>query len=125
MENCEACKTRFDREALADGVIAKSLQRHEPFVDWSAIEKKILAPPRRRIPLRPKWLLAAAASIAFLLISLGDWSGPTLAEWAVEELYQLRPDCEPFSGGPGCTLVDIASLADVRTEFTDPCKRTA
>lgn len=110
LEDCEACKTRFDREALADGLIAKSLQRQESFVDWSAIEKEILAPPRRRIPLRPKWLLAAAASIAFLLVSLGDWSGPTLAGWAAEELHQLRPGDEPFSDGPGCTLADIAAL---------------
>lgn len=110
LENCEPCKTRFDREALADGLIAKSLQRHESFLDWSAIEKKILAPPRRGLPLRPKWLLAAAACIAFLLISLGDWSGPTLAEWAVEELHQVNADCEPFTGGPGCTLTDVAAL---------------
>lgn len=110
LEDCEACKTRFDQEALADGLIAKSLQRHESFVDWSAIEKEILAPPRYRMPIRPKWLLAAAACIAFLLISLGDWSGPTLAEWAAEELHQLRPDCQPFPGGPSCTLDDVASL---------------
>ena len=110
LEDCEACKTRFDREALADGLIAKSLQRHESFVDWSAIEKEILTPPRRRMPIRPKWLLAAAASIAFLLISLGDWSGPTLAEWAVEELHQLSPECKPFPGEPSCSLDDVASL---------------
>ena len=115
LEQCDRCQDRFEKEARADGLITTSLRREEQYVDWSAIERQILAPARRVIPIRPKWLLAAAACVAFILISQGDWLGSTVAahpaQWAVDELHTLSPDCLPFPEGRGCTPDEINEIA--------------
>ena len=113
LESCAPCRERFEKEGRADELIGAALRREESFVDWPAIERQILAPPRRVIPLRPKWLLAAAACVAFLLISQGDWLGSTgAAQWAVDELHGLSPDFRPFPEGPGCTPSDVNEIAE-------------
>ncbi len=114
LESCSACKSRFEKEAQADQIIAASLKKEESYVDWPFIEQKILAPPRRVIRLRPRWLLAAAACIAFIILSLVDRSQPAIAspaKWAIDELHQLSPHGEPFQTEPGCTPTDIEALA--------------
>jgi len=115
LESCAPCRARFEKERRADELIGAALRREESYVDWSAIERQILAPARRIIPIRPKWLLAAAACVAFLLIWPGGWFGSTVAahpaQWAVDELYGLSPDCSPFPEGPGCTPSDVNEIA--------------
>lgn len=115
LESCEPCRDRFEKEGRADALMAAALRREEPFVDWAGLERAISTPRRRIAVLRPKWVLAAAACIAFLLISLGEWPDRTIAgdpaRWAVDELHQLSPNCEPFADGPGCKPTDIIALA--------------
>ncbi len=115
LESCAPCRARFEKEGRADELIGAALRREESFVDWSAIERQILTPARRIIPIKPKWLLAAAACIAFVLISLGNWPGSTAAahpaQWAVDELHTLSPHCLPFPEGPGCTPGDVNEIA--------------
>ncbi len=115
LESCAPCRARFEKESRADGLIGAALRREESFVDWPAIERQILTPARRIIPIKPKWLLAAAACIAFVLISLGNWPGSTVAahpaQWAVDELHTLSPDCLPFPEGRGCTRDEINEIA--------------
>ncbi len=117
LESCTPCRERFEKEGRADGLIGAALRREESFVDWPAIERQILAPVRRVIPIRPRWLLAAAACVAFLLISQGDWLGSTVAaypaQWAVDELHSLSPDCSPFPEDRGCTTDDVNEIAEV------------
>jgi len=116
LESCASCRARFEKEGRADELIGAALRREESFVDWTAIERQILAPARRVIPIRPKWLLAAAACVAFLLIWPGGWFGSTVAahpaQWAVDELHTLSPDCRPFPEGSGCTPSDINAVAE-------------
>lgn len=116
LESCTPCRERFQKEGRADELIGAVLRREESFVDWPAIERQVLAPARRVIPIRPKWLLAAAACVAFLLISSVDWNGSTVAahpaQWAVDELHTLSPDCLPFPEGPGCTSDDVNEIAE-------------
>ena len=115
LESCAPCRDRFEKEGRADELIGAALRREESFVNWAAIERQILAPARRVIPIRPKWLLAAAACVAFILISQGVWLGSTVAahpaQWAVDELHTLSPDCLPFPEGPGCTANEINEVA--------------
>ncbi len=114
LESCASCRERFEKEGRADELIGAALRREESFVDWPAIERHILAPARRVIPIRPKWLLAAAACVAFILLSLSDWSQPTAAspaQWAVDELHTLSPDCLPFPEDRGCTTDEINETA--------------
>ena len=115
LESCAPCRDRFEKEGRADELIGAALRREESFVNWTAIERQILAPARRVIPIRPKWLLAAAACVAFILISQGDWLGSTVAahpaQWAVDELHTLSPDCLPFPEGRGCTPNEINEIA--------------
>lgn len=115
LESCEQCRDRFEKEGRADELMAAMLRREEPFVNWAALERAISTPRRRIAVLRPRWVLAAAACVAFLLISLGEWPDRTIAgdpaRWAVDELHQLSPNCEPFADGPGCKPADIIALA--------------
>lgn len=115
LESCEPCRDRFEKEGRADELMAATLRREEPFVNWAALERAISTPRRRIALLRPKWVLAAAACIAFLLISLGEWPDRTIAgdptQWAIDELHNMSPHCEAFSGGPACSSSDIASVA--------------
>lgn len=118
LESCAPCRERFEKEGRADELIGAALRREESFVNWPAIERQILAPARRVIPImpiRPKWLLAAAACVAFILISQGDWPGSTIAahpaQWAVDELHTLSPGCLPFPEGRGCTSDEINEIA--------------
>ncbi len=116
LESCAPCRERFEKEGRADELIGAVLRREESFVDWPALERQILAPARRVIPIRPRWLLAAAACVAFILISQGDWLDNTAAahpaQWAVDELYTLSPDCSPFPEGRGCTPNEIDEMAE-------------
>ncbi len=115
LESCAPCRARFQKEGRADEMIGAALRREESFVNWPAIERQILTPARRIIPIKPKWLLAAAACIAFVLISLGNWPGSTVAahpaQWAVDELHTLSPNCRPFPEGRGCTPHQINEIA--------------
>ena len=115
LESCASCRARFEKEGRADELIGAALRREESFVDWTAIERQILAPVRRVIPIRPKWLLAAAACVAIILIIPGVWPGSTVAahpaQWAVDELHTLSPDCLPFPEGRGCTPNEINEIA--------------
>ncbi len=115
LESCAPCRARFQKEGRADKLIGAALRREESYVDWSAIERQILAPARRVIPIRPRWLLAAAACVAFILISQFDWPGSTVAahpaQWAVDELHTLSPDRLPFPEGRGCTPNDVNEIA--------------
>jgi hypothetical protein len=114
LESCAPCRSRFEKEARADELIGAALRREESYVDWPAIERQVLAPARRIIPFRPKWLLAAAACIAIILVIPGVWPGSTVAadpaQWAVDELHELSPDCSPFPEGPGCTPSDVDEM---------------
>ena len=115
LESCAPCRARFEKERRADELIGAALRREESFVNWAAIERQILAPARRVIQIRPKWLLAAAACVAIILIIPGVWPGSTVAahpaQWAVDELHTLSPDCLPFPEGRGCTADEINEIA--------------
>ncbi len=122
LESCAPCRDRFKKEGRADELISAALRREESLVDWAVIERQVLAPARRVIPIRPRWLLAAAACIAFVLISQGGWLDNTVAahpaQWAVDELHDLSPDCRPFPKGPGCTPGDINEIATAALDCT-------
>lgn len=127
LEACPPCRKRFDQEIQADRLTAESLRRVEPGVDWAEVERSLTAEPRRHFLLRPRWMLAAAAAVAFLVLGFGEWSRSSNAgnpaKWAVDELHRLSPDSSPFRSQEGCTPLDVATAAyDILTCHLDlPC----
>lgn len=115
LEACPPCRRRFDQEMQADRITAESLRLAEPCVDWSAVEAQLSSFVHRRILLRPRWMLAAAAAVAFLILGIGQWSrssrASNSAQWAVDELHRLSPDSSPFRCQKGCTPLDVAAAA--------------
>ena len=111
LESCDTCRVRFEKESRADDIIAKRLRRCEPFVNWQAVERRILSAPQKVMRLRPRWWLAAAACIAAIIIVWPEQSiADPAAQWAVDELHKLSPECEPFSGEE-CSTAEIEARA--------------
>lgn len=115
LERCDVCRTRFEQEVRADQLIAGRLKKSRPWFDWSSLERSLLAPPRRWFPLKPRWMLAAAACVVFVLLGLSEWSSRSLAnpaKWAIDELHELCPNGEPLASPTAkvCRAEDVEAL---------------
>jgi anti-sigma factor RsiW len=101
LESCDSCRVRFEQEQRVESAIRDRLCRKEQVVDWIAVEQGLNQPGQRVLRLRPAWMLAAAACVAFAIIGSGQLSNETLAhpaQWYVEEMHRMQPDCAAFQG---------------------------
>lgn len=106
LECCASCRTRFDLEHRADVIIRERLRQFEPFVDWAALAVKQPVGFARVLRFWPRWTLALAACVAFLVI-IGQWplrisKAGNPAQWALGELHRLSPACDPFVPSAEC-----------------------
>lgn len=117
LERCQACRARFEQEVQAEQLIAERLRDCPQYIDWAALHDRVFSPGGGRGAIfklfRPRWALAAAACVAFLIIGFGDWSRPILAQWAVDELHRLSPDCKALTSGPDCNTDVVGVCQEV------------